>query len=96
MSTISITHTRPTLMSPSLPLGCEKKFPQDSPSPKESKNIICKTNTKLLSKGNKKLKATTDICYTKVDINKIDLFLQSFKFKNFTNHSTDAFMKLLT
>jgi len=34
ISTMSITHTRPTLMSPSLPLGGIKKFLQDKPSPK--------------------------------------------------------------
>lgn len=36
MSTMSITHTRPTLTSPSLPLGGAKKFPQDRPSPKKA------------------------------------------------------------
>jgi len=34
ISTMSITHTRPTLMSPSSPLGGIKKFLQDKPSPK--------------------------------------------------------------
>lgn len=51
---MSITHTRPTLMSPSLPLGCANKFPQDRPSPKETRNIRCEINTKLLSGDYKK------------------------------------------
>lgn len=52
VSTMSITHIRPMLMSPSLPLGGVKKFPQVRPSPKVSRNTIFETNTKVLCGAN--------------------------------------------
>jgi hypothetical protein len=51
-STMSITNTRPTLISPSLPLGGVNKFSQDRPSPKASRNTIFENNTKVMCGDN--------------------------------------------
>ena len=62
---MSITHTRPTLMSPSLPLGGMKKFLQDKPSPKSKGIMYMKTITKCYVRITNKAK-NIDICYATV------------------------------
>lgn len=65
ISTMSITHTRPTLMSPSIPLGGIKKFLQDRPSPKTKGITYMKPITKCYVRIINKAK-NIYICYATV------------------------------
>jgi hypothetical protein len=60
---MSITHTRPTLMSPSLPLGGIKKFLQDKPSPKTKGIKYMKPITKCYVRIMNKAKNICVICF---------------------------------
>jgi hypothetical protein len=67
ISTMSITHTRPTLMSPSLPLGGIKKFLQDRPSPKTTEMTYIKPITKcylgIINKAE-----NIEVCYATITL----------------------------